>query len=262
MRGMNPATCFYCKREREFTSGAGRLSSKASRSGDPYQSDSEERTHAVYSRQADSGQIVVRLRANHPSLKYLDYRITHVHISGSPTLEGLHHILAHAPNVLVIRMVKTARHRFTAEMERLCQERKIAIECGYVAPWNSWEGQNRSRTYALHRNMLLGDGEHKRRLDELLTYGVTEARVAARYYCLAGEPYVSTRTLAVKLGMNEQQRGLVHLMIKMTLCYLFPALARNKNVGKGVRSIERRIAQLRNAQANITGECGTLMETP
>ncbi len=204
--GMLPRQCSLCKKEEErkqqihLVINQPRTAERRSVTTTPSRPTSHETAnHRIY---GDYAVIQVK-NAHQPNfLSHLPERTTFIHMDGHPFLWIVKLLAEKIPNLAKLRVTPRMREKMGQEHLKALTEKGIELVTGFERPELAWkERENRSVSYEAQRNFLLGlDPTKKALFDELLTYGFEEAEMAARYFCLKGEPFIGQKEVATEFG--------------------------------------------------------------
>jgi hypothetical protein len=130
----------------------------------------------------------------------------------------------------------------------LCESSGVEIRAGYWRPELAWqEGENRSPSYDRQREKLVSAvGDQKELWEELLRFGVLEARMAERYFCLNDEVFVPFLGLIALFALPEcTHESRLSARVNAVLYYLdsdFEAIEEVQQIARGIR---QRVGRLR-----------------
>ncbi|MBI3572011.1 hypothetical protein HY091_00530 [Candidatus Kaiserbacteria bacterium] len=172
-----------------------------------------------------------------------------VHIAGHPSPWAIEEVLRRAPNVRAIQIIPSLQNEVAPTQRARCEQRGVRIIAGHYQPELAWgEDKNHSPSYGVHREFLLNlAGEQKALFEELLAFRVKEALMAARYFCLQGEDFISQRLVAEIYGNNSARanRGYASDRINSVLCYLNSPFDMGDEVKKLAETLRRKVKRLR-----------------
>lgn len=190
---------------------------------------------------------------SHASFARINRHTQMVHIDGYPFVWALELILKRAPNLRTLQVIPSGLPRMHPQSHRrLCTERGVRIIAGHVMPQCAWEGEERrslgyEAQLRFYRNLK---GKRKRLFEELLELGFPEAHMAARYFQLGGEPYITQRELGVAYGYSQTHSWHVSVTIRAVAAYLNPRDAMGEEVRTRVRVMRARVRKIR-AQLSV-----------
>ena len=175
-------------------------------------------------------------------LESLDTTSKHVHINGIPFLFVIRYLVKNLPQLKSIRVTPQMEQRLKEHHLALLQEHGVQLETGYIRKGSGWKDKNcRFHRYKKNRAFFLGlSAESKEAFEELLTYKVPEALIAARYFCLSNESYVPLHRLHEVMEGVSKGATRLSLQINGLKDYL---LKRQEEGERGVvyRSIARKL---------------------
>lgn len=180
---------------------------------------------------------------------------THIHFDGFPFLNILKRLLDLLPLLEEVRIAPAQEATFGAGSKALLQERNIRICFGCknkTKPWD--EGEVRHPNYEKNRKFFFKLSRKQwRQLQELLRCEIFEAKLAKRYFCLEGEPYIPLRELKSAVTGKKEQTNLSFLstMIHATIAYLDPNLPVPKTVARQVLAIKYKLEQIRKQRGRL-----------
>lgn len=190
--------------------------------------------------------VVIYPQKNHSSHSKLDSTVTKVHIAGRLESWLLNLIIERAPGVKVIQVIPKLERRLTKEQKDISGEHGIKLVAGHVRPQSEWSDDRRSS--AANRKFLLNlVGLQKALFEELLDFGIEAAKLTARYFCLAGEDYMSMRVLGEEVGVTFES---VNTAINAVLRYLNPEFETSLAAKKRASSMRERVVGLRKVAAS------------
>jgi hypothetical protein len=186
-------------------------------------------------------------KAAEATFHVLNSSIKVVHIDGHPFVWAIELILQKAPSIETIQMIPSAYQKLTGTHRSLCDDRGIRLVAGYHKPEMQWaEGENRSPYYAAQQQFMKEmSGEQKALFDELLLMGFEFAQIAARYFCLNDESFMTQTSVAEMFGYSAQSFGLISEGITGVLRYLDPMFVTGDSAIAIAGRIQRKVERLR-----------------
>lgn len=187
----------------------------------------------------------------HESFTSLDKTTVFVHLAGFPFLWGIDKILALAPGVKTIEIQPAFAEGMSRQITERCSARGVQVVYGYERQNNRWkESAPRYPSYDSQRAFLLGlAGEQKEKFGQLLHLRIAAGLLAARYFCLAGEPYLPQPKVGQLLGVGHNA-SYISQQINAVLLYLGyghpdfdPSEGTRQIVGRILRTVRRRICE-------------------
>lgn len=245
--GMNPAWCSYCKKESQPPEAKRKLVRQPAE---------KQEVTAFGSATVSSedmnlvGWTVVHTIKGKENPEYSQLtNVTHVHIQGPTYLWAFEKILANAPKLRQIQVIPCFYDRLRPDSHlRLCTERGVEVVRGHIRPDMAWEGErNISRFYQGQQRFFFNlQGEQKALWEELLAMGFTSAQMAARYFCLNGEDFLSQRVIGQQFGYNIHDAIIVaSRKINGVIAYLDPTFEASPDAQFTSRGLKRKVQILR-----------------
>jgi hypothetical protein len=171
-----------------------------------------------------------------------------VHINGFPNFWAIKRILERGPNIQRITMIPSFLRKLGEKHKKLCTDRGVVVCSGYHRPEVAWrENESRSVHYNAQRKFMTAlEGDQKTLFDELIRFGFTSAEMAARYFCLNDEDFLTQEKVGWEFGFVAcNNTAPVSSYINAVLCYLDNELETGQASKRIAGSMATRVKRLR-----------------
>jgi len=198
---------------------------------------------------SEQPQVGVIDEARGLSVDSLDPEIEIVRFRSFPYLWVLRDLFAHAPRVHTVLVPRTLR----GQVENSTGHREILKQHTVKLASSMLTGKKRidfkMRSYKERQSFMRAlDPERQALFDELLSFGIVEAEITHRYYCLGGEAYLSPHEVAKMFGCSK---GGLQIWVGMVLYYLDSPLKVPKQSIDYVPMMQKQVVRERERLHNI-----------
>ena len=247
MHWMSPGTCTYCNPVSQ-----GPVVVKPGPKGQNSRRTKNQITPTREVRERYYVLVHSKLGREDPSFGDIQKQTEIVHVTGALYLWVVKKILQLGPKVRTIECTPKALLGNSDTIRKLCRGHGVEIVGGFNrADLSLGEEEIASSVimrpeYRRRRRFILNlQGQQKDLLRELLATECEAAKMAVRYFCLAGEKFVSCADIAEAYWDKRALAHIVRRKITAVLLYLDPSFTVDKGAQKFVGAIRRQVSEHR-----------------